>query len=99
MTELSLDFKDTEHYNIYKELINEILYWLIHSIMISKDNEVKYTWNDVLKQVYLIVKDHLKGLEDSQDMNPYEWREKIMKGRDLIDEEVREKLWIQSDMM
>jgi hypothetical protein len=45
---------------------------IVNQILDSNDNEIKYSWNDVLKLVYRFVNTELRDFADSLELNPIE---------------------------
>lgn len=90
-----VDFKDTEYYKLYEEHIDMFMKAILEEIINNTDNEIKYTWNDVLKRVFLYIHSELKGRKDSVELNPNAFdkaSEKIMKE---VTQEAYRMMWIQ----
>jgi len=75
------DFKTSEYYEHYCKTIESYGIDLIKEILENNNNEVKYTWNDVLKMVFRFVNGDLKDFKDKVDLNP------ITEERDKEEEE------------
>ena len=66
------NFKETEYYKPYLARLDEYCCDIVNQILDSNDNEIKYSWNDVLKLVYRFVNTELRDFADSLDLNPIE---------------------------
>lgn len=78
------DFKDTEYYEKYKGMIKKYRNKIITSIITQQgiDNEQKYTWWDVLKEVLKFVEWDMMMFQDLKEINP---------NREIMDKEQIEK--------
>lgn len=78
------DFKDTEYYEKYKAMITQYRNKIITSIItqIGIDNEQKYTWWDVLKEILKFVEWDMMMFKDLKELNP---------NRDIMNKEQIEK--------
>jgi hypothetical protein len=79
------DFKDTDYYEQYVEMINSYNTKLITSILSQQwiDNDQKYTRWDVLKEVLKFVNGDMKEFKDLKQLNP---------NREMLDEDEIKKL-------
>lgn len=91
--ERGMNFQDSEYYKPYLERINEYSCDIVSQILDTNDNEIKYSWNDVLKLVYRFVNSELREFADSLDLNPNE--EEIDKE---VQKEVLRRCWIMWDL-
>ena len=66
------NFKETEYYKPYLARLDEYCCDIVNQILDSNDNEIKYSWNDVLKLVYRFVNTELRDFADSLELNPIE---------------------------
>ena len=90
------DFKDTEYYEYYEKVINNYCAKIINSIMQTQwQNDIKYSWNDVLKEVYKFVNWELRDFKDDIDINQYREEEDVGKEKELIREQAKQLLWIK----
>lgn len=64
------DLIDTPYYDLYLKMINSYSKNIIKSILSNQTNEVKYTWNDVLKEVFKFVNGDLRKFPETFDVNP-----------------------------
>ncbi len=64
------DLKDTPYYDVYLKMINTYSQNIIEEVMRNQNNDIKYTWNDVLKQVFKFINGDLKKFPDRFDVNP-----------------------------
>lgn len=90
--EKASNFKETEYYKPYLARIDEYCVDIVNEILDSNENEIKYSWNDVLKLVYRFVNTQLRDFADSLDVNPHE-DEKV---DEEIQKEILARLWITS---
>lgn len=88
-----LNFKESEYYKPYIERINEYCCDIVNQILDTNDNEIKYSWNDVLKLVYRFVNSELREFADSLDLNPRE--EKV---DEAVQKELMARLWLKWDL-
>lgn len=88
-----MNFRESEYYKPYLERINEYSCDIVNQILETNDNEIKYSWNDVLKLVYRFVNTELREFADSLDLNPRE--EKI---DEEVQKEVLRRLWLRWDL-
>ena len=88
-TDTASNFKETEYYKPYLARLDEYCCDIVNQILDSNDNEIKYSWNDVLKLVYRFVNTELRDFADSLELNPIE--EKV---NEDIQKEILARLWI-----
>lgn len=89
------DFKDTEYYKQYVDMINSYKNKLIISIVTQQgiDNEQKYTWWDVLKEVLKFVDWNMKEFKDLDSLNPNREQTDKDELQRYVDEQAK-NLWI-----
>jgi len=84
MDKATRDFKDTPYYEEYKKMINEYKIKTITSIISQQgiDNEQRYTWWDVLKEVLKFISWDMSNFQELSSLNP---------NRDMMNKEEIEK--------
>jgi hypothetical protein len=87
-----VDFKDTPYYKFYEKKINDYNELIIKSILLSNDNEIKYSWNDVLKEVFKFINWELKDFKDCTDINPNNTDRKKKLYERLVEEQAKRQL-------
>lgn len=83
------NFKETEYYKPYLARLDEYCCDIVNQILDSNDNEIKYSWNDVLKLVYRFVNTELRDFADSLELNPIE--EKVDEN---VQREILARCWL-----
>jgi hypothetical protein len=65
-----LDFKKTDYYDYYTKVIDDYSISIIEQVMSNNNNDIKYSWNDVLKLVYKFINSELRDFKDNVEINP-----------------------------
>lgn len=68
--DIVVDFNQTPYYKMFLDRVSNYQKEIILEIMKNNDNDLKYTWNDVLKLVFKILEVQIKEFADSLDVNP-----------------------------
>lgn len=87
------DFKSTPYYEYYGKQIDEYCRQLLVEQMRTQwvEFDKKYSWNDVLKEVFKFINGDLRDFKDSLDMNPV--KEEVDKNyEEKLDKEARQML-------
>jgi hypothetical protein len=66
------DFRDSVYYDTYSKVLDEYSIKLIKESMLERwtDDDKRFNWNDVLKEVFKFINTDLKEFKDSIDVNP-----------------------------
>jgi hypothetical protein len=88
------DFISTPYYELYNKRINDYCVKVIKSTMQSQgiDDEKKYTWGDVLKEVYKFVNVELRKFPNDLDLNPTRTRTSQEQLDKAIEEQAKQML-------
>lgn len=94
------DFKTTPYYKYYTEMVDEYCKLIVDRIMSQQwiDFDKKYSWNDVLREVYKFVNNDLREFKDLDLINPSTKELEDEKERKLIEESINGTLGIRTDM-
>jgi hypothetical protein len=88
------DFVSSEYYGYYNKRIQDYSVKIINTIMESQwiEDEKKYTWNDVLKEVFKFVNGKLKRFPEDPDLNPTHTEYEAENLKTLIEESAKQYL-------
>ena len=80
------DFRDSVYYDTYSKVLDNHCIKIINSVMQEQSNEVKYSWNDVMKEVFKFINTDLREFKDSIDVNPNREQLEAKEMNDLVKE-------------
>lgn len=84
------DFKSTPYYEYYSKVIDWYCEKIIKSQMLTqwKEFDKKYSWNDVLKEVFKFANEELREFKDELNINPTRDEQLLKEENELIEKQI-----------
>lgn len=90
------DFKQSQYYPFYLKMLEEKKVNIVRTILKIKNNDVKYTWDDVLKQVLRFIEWTMTEFVNSPLVNPNMSAKEKKEYDKFVEDQSLELLWLKS---